>query len=54
MSSLTKKTIAIVGGCGHVGLPLGVKFALAGARTILIDVDERAVRNAQSGHFPFV
>ena len=23
-------TVAVIGGCGHVGLPLGVKFALAG------------------------
>ena len=52
--SLLNKTIAIVGGCGHVGLPLGVKFALAGARTILIDVDKQAMARVTSGEFPFI
>jgi UDP-N-acetyl-D-mannosaminuronic acid dehydrogenase len=51
---LGKKHIAIVGGCGHVGLPLGVKFALAGAKTTLIDIDTDAVSRVMSGSFPFV
>lgn len=52
--SLNNKTIAIVGGCGHVGLPLGVKFALAGAKTILVDVDKQAIERVSSGEFPFI
>ncbi len=51
---LQNKSIAIVGGCGHVGLPLGVKFALHGAETFLVDIDERAVNLVNSGTFPFV
>lgn len=51
---LKSKTIAIVGGCGHVGLPLGVKFALAGAETWLIDINGQAVNRVNSGNFPFV
>jgi len=47
-------TIAIIGGCGHVGLPLGVKLALAGAETRLVDVNEKAVATVNGGRFPFL
>ncbi len=48
------KNIVIVGGCGHVGLPLGVKFALGGFNTTLIDIDAKAVETVNSGSFPFL
>lgn len=51
---LEDKQIVIIGGCGHVGLPLGVKCALAGARTVLIDIDREAAAKVLSGKFPFV
>lgn len=51
---LLGKSIAIVGGCGHVGLPLGVKLALAGASTRLVDVNQDAVDRVNSGRFPFL
>ena len=51
---LTGKRIAIIGGCGHVGLPLGVKFAQAGARVALVDIDEAKILQVNSGRFPFV
>ena len=51
--SLNKK-IVIVGGCGHVGLPLGVKFSLAGAETILLDINQDSVERVMSGSFPFM
>ncbi|MFN8392661.1 MAG: nucleotide sugar dehydrogenase [Bdellovibrionota bacterium] len=53
-TAMSERRIAIVGGCGHVGLPLGVKFALAGAKTTLIDIDKNAVARVMSGKFPFV
>jgi UDP-N-acetyl-D-mannosaminuronic acid dehydrogenase len=46
--------IAIIGGCGHVGLPLGVKFALTGAETVLIDINQQAVDQVNGGSFPFL
>lgn len=52
--TLKGKTIAIIGGCGHVGLPLGVKFALAGAKTFLVDISAKAIEQVNSGSFPFV
>lgn len=51
---LSEKTIAIVGGCGHVGLPLGVKFALGGAKVFLVDVNQTAVDTVNGGTFPFL
>lgn len=53
-SDMNSKTVAIIGGCGHVGLPLGVKIAFAGLRTILIDKNEKAVKTVNSGKFPFL
>jgi UDP-N-acetyl-D-mannosaminuronic acid dehydrogenase len=46
--------VAVVGGCGHVGLPLGVKFALAGLKTTLIDIDQKATETVMRGKFPFL
>jgi UDP-N-acetyl-D-mannosaminuronic acid dehydrogenase len=54
MNQLSNKRVAIIGGCGHVGLPLGVKFALAGATTWLIDLNQKAVDQVNSGKFPFL
>jgi len=51
---LAGQKVVIVGGCGHVGLPLGVKFALAGANTCLLDIDEKAIAKVNSGSFPFL
>lgn len=48
------RTIAIIGGCGHVGLPLGVKLALAGNAVRLVDVDRNAVERVNAGRFPFL
>ena len=48
------KSICIVGGCGHVGLPLGIAFAEAGARVTLLDIDEAKVREVNAGRMPFI
>lgn len=53
-TEIAKKKIVVIGGCGHVGLPLGVTFARAGAKTFLVDIDERAVATVNSGRFPFL
>jgi UDP-N-acetyl-D-mannosaminuronic acid dehydrogenase len=46
--------IAIIGGCGHVGLPLGLAFARAGQRVVAVDLDARKVDLASSGVMPFM
>lgn len=53
-TTLKAKKIVIIGGCGHVGLPLGVKFALAGANTVLVDINQQTVDAINQGSFPFV
>jgi UDP-N-acetyl-D-mannosaminuronate dehydrogenase len=34
------KKIVIIGGCGHVGLPLGIVFANCGLEVALLDLDQ--------------
>lgn len=45
--------ICIVGGLGHVGLPLGIAFAGAGQKVVLYDIDKRAADMVQGGKLPF-
>lgn len=45
--------VAIVGGCGHVGLPLGLAFADRGLQVALYDIDEKAVETVGGGRMPF-
>ena len=45
--------VCVVGGCGHVGLPLAISFADRGLRVGIHDIDERAVALVGSGAMPF-
>jgi UDP-N-acetyl-D-mannosaminuronic acid dehydrogenase len=45
--------VAIVGGCGHVGLPLGLAFADRGLQVELIDRDAAACQRVNRGQLPF-
>lgn len=47
-------SIAVIGGCGHVGLPLGLAFASCGARVTLIDKNEQRVAMVSAGQMPFL
>ena len=47
--------IVIVGGCGHVGLALGIVLAgKGGAEVTLLDVDANKVSTVNSGRMPFL
>jgi UDP-N-acetyl-D-mannosaminuronic acid dehydrogenase len=46
--------IVVVGGAGHVGLPLAIAFADRGARVVIYDVSERAVEQVNAGVMPFL
>lgn len=48
------KKIAIIGGCGHVGIPLGLALASKGFPTTLIDKNESAVQCLLQGKLPFL
>jgi UDP-N-acetyl-D-mannosaminuronic acid dehydrogenase len=45
--------VVVVGGCGHVGLPLALAFADRGLQVGVYDVDPRAVARVESGEMPF-
>src|SRR5688572_5561126 len=45
--------VTIVGGCGHVGLPLGMAFAKAGIRVELLDTSLERVEQVNRGTMPF-
>jgi UDP-N-acetyl-D-mannosaminuronic acid dehydrogenase len=46
--------VCVVGGCGHVGLPLSIAFALRGARVAILDIDRDAVAKIARGEMPFI
>jgi UDP-N-acetyl-D-mannosaminuronic acid dehydrogenase len=46
--------VCVVGGCGHVGLPLGLAFARAGLRVGIFDIDRKAVETVRAGRMPFM
>ncbi len=46
------KDVVILGGCGHVGLPLGLALADAGLRVTLFDTNAAAVQTVCSGRMP--
>jgi UDP-N-acetyl-D-mannosaminuronic acid dehydrogenase len=46
--------VCVVGGCGHVGLPLSLAFARSGLQVAIYDIDERAVETVRSGRMPFL
>jgi UDP-N-acetyl-D-mannosaminuronic acid dehydrogenase len=48
-----ERDVVVVGGCGHVGLPLAVALAGRGARVGIYDVGEAAVEVVNRGELPF-
>jgi UDP-N-acetyl-D-mannosaminuronic acid dehydrogenase len=49
-----KLDIIIVGGLGHVGLPLGLAFAEKGLKVCLYDIDIRKANDVSNGIMPFI
>jgi len=45
--------IAVIGGCGHVGLPFGLLLCDMGHHVTLIDVNPQSVELLRSGKMPF-
>jgi UDP-N-acetyl-D-mannosaminuronic acid dehydrogenase len=48
------KKIVIIGGCGHVGLPLGIVFANCGLDVVLLDRDQAKIAMVNGGQMPFM
>ena len=49
-----KYDICVVGGAGHVGLPLAIVFASKGMRTLVYDVNEAVLGVIRRGTVPFM
>ncbi len=49
-----KKSVCILGGLGHVGLPLGLSLAKHGIHVTLIDIDEKKISEVSEGKMPFL
>jgi UDP-N-acetyl-D-mannosaminuronic acid dehydrogenase len=47
------KKIGIIGGCGHVGIPLGLALASRDFQVTLIDINSGAVERIKAGILPF-
>jgi UDP-N-acetyl-D-mannosaminuronic acid dehydrogenase len=45
--------ICVIGGAGHVGLPLSISMADAGMNVIVYDVNKRALDSINAGKMPF-
>src|SRR5277367_2712898 len=48
------KKIVVIGGCGHVGLPLGIVFANCGLDVVLLDRDQAKIDTVNAGQMPFM
>lgn len=47
-------SVAVVGGCGHVGLPLAISLADCGFSVVSFDTNDDVVRVVNGGAMPFV
>lgn len=46
--------VCVVGGCGHVGLPLAITFASRGLKVSIYDVNDDSVAKVKAGNMPFL
>ena len=46
--------VVVIGGGGHVGLPLAIALAERGSKVVVYDVSERAVATINAGIVPFI
>jgi UDP-N-acetyl-D-mannosaminuronic acid dehydrogenase len=45
--------VVVIGGCGHVGLPLAIALASHDLRVGIYDSDDLAVKRVRAGEMPF-
>ena len=53
MSETRSHDVVVVGGAGHVGLPLAIALADRGSKVVIYDVSEKAVAGVNAGRLPF-
>ena len=52
--NIRNKTVAVVGGAGHSGLPLSLLLASKGLEVFVIDHDEAKLELLRKGQMPFM
>src|SRR5207245_1208838 len=53
LAAMDPLDVVVVGGCGHVGLPLALSLAECGYRVGIDDIDEQKIQGVRSGQVPF-
>lgn len=53
-NKIKTERICIVGGCGHVGIPLGLALASVGHEVVLLDSNKKSVDLINEGRLPFL
>jgi len=48
-----KRDVCVIGGAGHVGLPLAMTFADCGLSTVIYDINTQTVQQIRRGEMPF-
>jgi UDP-N-acetyl-D-mannosaminuronic acid dehydrogenase len=48
-----KYDVCVIGGCGHVGLPLAIMLAAKGKKVCIYDINEKNIETVKSGIIPF-
>lgn len=51
---ISTKVVTIIGGCGHVGIPLGLTLSKVGHQVNLLDINRNAVDSLNQGKLPFL
>src|SRR4029077_15196579 len=46
--------VCVVGGAGHVGLPLALVLANSGFKTLVLDINQTALETISAGRLPFL
>jgi len=46
--------ITVIGGCGHVGLPLSIMLSNTGKKVCALDIDDSAISRINNGEVPFL
>lgn len=50
----SKKDVCVIGGCGHVGLPLALCFSDKGLKVNIYDINEKSIKMVNNGVMPFL
>ena len=46
--------LSVIGGLGHVGLPLSIKFAEKGLKVCAYDINKSSIDQVKKGKMPFI